>query len=249
MKFRIIPTILTNGLNVVKGEKFNNWRTVGSAEAVARVFARRDVDELLLLDVFARSNKTTISSEVMNHFTTHLNVPFSVGGGINTVEDAKICFRNGAEKIVLSTSAFLNPNLVYDIAEIFGSQAVIVAVDFKDVSSEKIMINSGKDEITTSVEEVITNLEENGVGELLVQSCFLDGTMLGMDNHKIKRVSKLANVPIIASSGAASLEDFLYAIQSGASAVAAGAVFQYTQITPNIVSKFLSDNNVNVRIK
>ena len=109
MKIRIIPTILTDGLTVVKGEKFKNWRTVGSAEATARLYASRDVDELLLLDVTARSRNTVIDKNLLLHFSNVLEVPFAVGGGISTVEDAKLCFRYGAEKVVLGTAAISNP--------------------------------------------------------------------------------------------------------------------------------------------
>jgi len=116
MKVRVIPSILTDGITVVKGEKFNNWRTVGSAEATARLYASRDVDELMFLDVTARSRNTLIDRDLLKHFTNVLNIPFSVGGGINSLEEAKSCFRNGAEKIVLGTAAILNPRFITEIA-------------------------------------------------------------------------------------------------------------------------------------
>ena len=127
MKIRIIPTILTDGLTVVKGEKFDNWRTVGSAEATARLYASRDVDELLFLDVNARSRNSMIDKTLLTHFSNVLDVPFSVGGGINTLENAKFCFRFGAEKVVLGTAAIKNPKLITEIADVFGNQAVAVA--------------------------------------------------------------------------------------------------------------------------
>ena len=144
MKIRVIPTILTDGLTVVKGQKFDNWRTVGSAEATARLYASRDVDELLFLDVTARSRNSLIDKNLLTHFSNVLDVPFTVGGGISTLEDAKMCFRHGAEKVVLGTSALLYPELITEIADIFGSQAVIVSVDFEQDASSQIVGNSGK---------------------------------------------------------------------------------------------------------
>lgn len=248
MKTRIIPTILTDGLTVVKGEKFNNWRTVGSAEATARLYASRDVDELLFLDVTARSRNSLIDKHLLTHFTNVLDVPFSVGGGINTVEDAKFCFRFGAEKVVLGTSAIKNPNLITEIADIFGNQAVIVSIDFENDASEGICINSGTKRTEIQSLEFIEALEELGAGELLLQSVQRDGTLTGMDLNRIAQVSKLTNLPVIASGGAASLEDFYHAVQNGASAVAAGAIFQFTQITPKQARSFLLEKGISIRI-
>jgi cyclase len=162
MKIRVIPTILTDGQTVVKGENFNNWRTVGTAEAIARLYAKRDVDELLFLDVKARSRNSIVDKNLLLHFSNVLDIPFSVGGGINTLEHAKVCFRNGAEKVVLGTSAILNPSLISEIADIFGNQAVIVAVDFVEDKDNRIAINSGNKNKEVPIFEFITSLERLG---------------------------------------------------------------------------------------
>jgi len=247
MKYRVIPTLLTDGDNIVKGEKFDNWRTIGNAEAISKLFGKRDVDELLLLDVTARLRKTTISQKMMSFFSNNLNVPFSVGGGIDSLADAKTCFRAGAEKVVLGTAAFQNQNLISEIADVFGTQAIVVSLDFKEVQSDVLMTNSGKNQSTEIFEEIIDSLEKKGAGELLVQSCEKDGTMSGIDVHKIEKVRNLTKLPIIASGGAGSMEDFLLAINSGASAVAAGALFQFTEITPKQVGLFLGMQGLSVR--
>ena len=247
MKIRIIPTILTDGLTVVKGEKFDNWRTVGSAEATARLYASRDVDELLFLDVNARSRNSMIDRTLLTHFSNLLDVPFSVGGGINTLEDAKFCFRFGAEKVVLGTSAIKNPKLITEIAEVFGNQAVIVAMDFENDVSNGIRIESGTVDPEIKSLEFIQNLAVLGAGEILLQSVERDGTLTGMDFNRISQVSSLTTLPVIASGGASSLNDFHQAVQAGASAVAAGAVFQFTQITPKQVRSFLSKQGVQTR--
>jgi cyclase len=248
VKIRVIPTILTDGLTVVKGERFDNWRTVGSAEATARLYASRDVDELLFLDVTARSRKSMIDKNLLIHFSNVLDVPFSVGGGISTVEDAKLCFRYGAEKIVLGTSAILNPQLVTEIADIFGNQAVIVSVDFKNDMTDGVRIESGSMDSEVKALEFIEKLPDLGAGEILLQSIQRDGTLSGMDFNRISLVSKLTSLPVIASGGAGSLNDFYQAVQFGASAVAAGAIFQFTQTTPKEVRNYLAENDVSVRI-
>lgn len=248
MKIRVIPTILTDGLTVVKGEKFNNWRTVGSAEATARLYSRRDVDELMFLDVTARARRTTIDIDLLKHFTNLLDIPFCVGGGINTLDEARTCFRQGAERVVLGTAAILNPNLITEIAEVFGNQAVIVAIDFEADQSSKIRIESGQRECDVPAFEFIEKLESLGVGEILLQSIQRDGCLEGMDFERIKRVSSISKLPIIASGGAASNEDCLKAVKSGASAVSVGALFQFTDITPRQVKNYLSSQGISTRI-
>ena len=248
MKIRVIPTILTDGLTVVKGEKFDNWRTVGSAEAIARLYASRDVDELLFLDVTARSRGTMIDKNLLTHFSNVLDIPFAVGGGISTLEDAKDCFRHGAEKIVLGTAAILNPRLVTEIAEKFGNQAVIVSVDFEQDDSSQIVGNSGKSVSNLKSLEFIQGLESLGAGEILLQSIQRDGTLSGMDFKRIELVSTLTKLPVIASGGAASLNDFQLAVLSGASAVAAGALFQFTHVTPKQVRTYLAEQGIATRV-
>lgn len=248
MKIRVIPTILTDGLTVVKGEKFDNWRTVGSAEATARLYASRDVDELLFLDVTARSRATMIDKNLLTHFSNVLDVPFTVGGGISTIEDAKLCFRYGAEKVVLGTSAVMNPRLITEIADIFGSQAVIVSVDFEQDTSNQILVDSGESDSNLNGLEFIETLESLGAGEILLQSIQRDGTLSGMDFKRIELVSALTKLPVIASGGAASLNDFQKAVLSGASAVAAGALFQFTSVTPKEVRRYLADQGMRTRI-
>ncbi len=248
MKIRVIPTILTDGLTVVKGEKFDNWRTVGSAEATARLYASRDVDELLFLDVMARSRGTMIDKNLLTHFSNVLDIPFTVGGGISTIEDAKDCFRHGAEKIVLGTAAILNPRLITEIAEKFGNQAVIVSIDFEQDDSSQIVGNSGKSVSNLKSLEFIQGLESLGAGEILLQSIQRDGTLSGMDFKRIELVSTLTKLPVIASGGAASLNDFQLAVLSGASAVAAGALFQFTQVTPKLVRTYLAEQGIATRV-
>ncbi len=247
MKIRVIPTILTDGLTVVKGQKFNNWRTVGSAEATARVYAARDVDELILLDVTARARSSMIDLNLVRHFTNVLNVPFSVGGGISSIDDAKACLRNGAERIILGSAAVTNPQLISEIADVFGNQAIIVAIDFEKKNSNQIRINSGSVRSKIDSMEFISSLEELGAGEVMLQSIEEDGTFEGLDIGRIRQVRALTNLPIISSGGAGSLADFLLAAESGASAIAGGGIFQFTETTPKQVRDYLQKQGIKVR--
>ena len=247
MKPRIIPTILTNGSTVVKGEEFNNWRTVGNAQAVANIFANRDVDELMFLDVHATANKGVIDPSLIEQFSLILNIPFSVGGGIDSLEKAISCLRLGAEKVVLGTAAVENPKLISQIANLFGTQAVVVSLDIDESSETEIFTHSGKQRAKLNYLEFASLAEYHGAGEILLQSPIRDGKMCGYFLDGIKRVREVVKVPIIASSGAGSAQDFLDGITSGASAVAGGAIFQFTENTPRGISDFLVQNGIQVR--
>lgn len=247
MKIRIIPTILSDGVTVVKGENFNNWRTVGNVFAVAKLFGARQVDELMMLDVKARQRKQIVSEELILNFSENLNIPFSVGGGINTLDDARKCFRAGAEKIILGTSAIKNPSLISQVADVFGNQAIIVAIDFLSVSRNEIVINSGTHKFDIDAFEFISKLEKLGAGEVLVQSIEKEGTLSGPDLSRIRTVSSLTNLPVIASGGISSGQDAQDAIDSGASALAIGALFQFTKVTPREIHDHLLVAGLEVR--
>ena len=248
MKHRIIPIILTDGTTVVKGTNFNNWRTVGSAEAVARLYASRDVDELILLDVNARSNNTHIDKNLVEIFAESLFVPFGVGGGIDTIDTARELLKCGVEKVVLGTGAYTDIQLVKKISDEFGSQAVTVSVDLVEKNALQMCVNSGKNYIQMNALEFVEKVIENGAGEVILQSVSHDGLRKGMDLKSIEIFSNRFDIPIIASSGAGTLQDFELAIKAGASAVAAGAIFQFTQITPRDVRNYLSKQGIKVRV-
>ncbi len=248
-KVRIIPTLLTDGNTLVKGQEFNSWRSVGSVAAAARLFAMRDVDELMLLDVAATRQGRLISRAVIEDFASVLRVPFSVGGGVNSIEGVRAYLRAGAEKVVLGTAAIENPGLIEEAASQFGSQAIIVAIDVISLSEGTLAIHSGQTPVKLDLVKTVIDLEKRGIGEILVQSVTHDGKMEGMNFETIKIVSEAVGVPVIASSGAGSHEDFLTAIRSGASAVAAGAIFQFSEVTPRSVRTFLHDKGILVRTR
>lgn len=248
-KVRIIPTLLTDGNTLVKGQEFNSWRSVGSVAAAARLFAMRDVDELMLLDVAATRQGRLISRAVIEDFASVLRVPFSVGGGVNSIEGVRSYLRAGAEKVVLGTATLENPNLIEEAASQFGSQAIIAAIDVISLSEGTIAIHSGQTKVKLDLVKTVFELEKKGIGEILVQSVAHDGKMEGMNFEAIKIVSEAVGVPVIASSGAGGHEDFLTAIRSGASAVAAGAIFQFSEVTPRSVRTYLHDQGISVRTR
>ena len=248
MKIRIIPTILTDGQTVVKGAQFNNWRTVGTVQATAQLFGRRDVDELMFLDVKASNRKSPIPDSLISSFTEMLNIPFSIGGGIASLEAASIYLNAGAEKVVLGRAALDTPTLISSIAAKFGSQAVVVAIDVLDFEKNIIATNCGAVSISKSVKAWAQEIENLGAGEILLQSVVRDGKMEGMDFKAINEVSSCINLPLIASSGVGSVEDCVQAVQCGASAVAIGAMFQFTEITPRQVRNYLREQGIEVRI-
>jgi cyclase len=247
MKFRVIPTILTDGTTVVKGSEFNNWRTVGSAEATARLFAARDVDEIIFLDVEASKKGKSIDLDLISKFSSLLRIPFAVGGGINSLEVASNCLRNGAEKVILGTSAYKKPELISQLASIFGSQAVVVSVDIPNSDPETLAINSGKEIVKMNALDFAVKVQDHGAGEIILQSIDRDGLQNGYDLTLIKEFSDKLTIPIIASSGAAGPADFAKAYYAGASGAAAGALFQFTEVTPMRVRKELDSMGIPVR--
>jgi cyclase len=246
-KIRIIPTVLTNGITVVKGKNFNNWRTVGNAEAIASLYAKRDVDELMFLDVEARNLGQRISLELVSTFSDVLNIPFSVGGGINSIEEVGEYFRRGAEKVVLGTAAVENQLLIKETAQKYGSQAVVVSIDIESVNSRKVCTNSGNKKVDTSLEEFISQISSAGAGELLLQNLELEGEMKGYDLDLITSIRSMTDLPIIASSGCGNALDAKRAIDSGANALGVGSLFHFTETTPKSLAKELKSLGVDLR--
>ena len=246
-KFRVIPSVLTNGVSQVKGSKFNNWRTVGSVAQAIKVHGQRDVDEIVLLDVTATKEERLISSRLVSSVSSSLRVPLSVGGGIVSVEDVAELLGAGADKVVIGTSAIEVPGLVSELASRFGSQAIVCAIDVIDDGSDWIAIRSGEKPLDFSPQSYAKSLEEGGAGEILLQNISREGLLSGMDIGLLQEISEIVSIPVILGSGASGVQDFYSAYAAGASAVSAGAIFQFTEITPFVIKKFLKEKGVSVR--
>ncbi len=238
---RVIPVLLYSGAELVKGQKFDSWRGVGSALQQMQLYERRKVDELIFLDVAAtrqgREPDYNLISEVANEFS----VPLTVGGGIRTIDHVKKLLRSGADKVSIGTCVDLIP----EIAHTFGKQAVVGSVDYRD---DECYVRSGLIPTCYTPERWAAHLCNLGAGEILLNSIERDGTMVGYDTELIRRVSGSINVPVIACGGCSGYEDMAAAIAAGAAAVAAGALFTFTQATPIKASRFLRGKGFHVRV-
>ena len=247
MKFRVIPTILTDGLSQVKGQNFINWRSVGSVVQTIKVQSTRDVDEIVLLDVNATKEDRLISVGLVGQVATILRVPLAVGGGIRSVANVKTLLEAGADKVVIGSECFTRPAVVSECAAVFGSQAIVCAVDYDPLTNSGRTVLGGPKSVVDAV-DFARSLEALGAGEILLQDVSRDGTQIGMNLELLESVSRSLSIPVIGSSGAGSYADFFNAFQTGASAVAAGAVFQFTEITPSTVNSYLLERGVPVRM-
>lgn len=236
---RVIPSILVKDHSQVKGSGFDNWRVVGNPIQAARVHARRDVDEVLLLDVSALSEGRTINPVLVEQFSSTIGAPLTVGGGISSITHVSKILRYGADRVCIGSSTSQSPGLVRSIADTFGSQSIVCSVDV-DPSHEKVRDSLTGEWKTVKLGEYIHALANNGAGEILLQRVDLDGLMTGIDVSLVQKVAKLSPVPIIASSGLSGVQNAVDVAGAGAAAIAGGAIFQFTEQTPGQIRKGLN---------
>lgn len=243
-KVRVIPSVLTDGVSQVKGERFDNWRTVGSVQTAIQLLQARDVDEIALMDVRASSEHRLIDLDLVNEIASFLRVPIAVGGGISSLEHISALLKNGADRVIIGSAWYAQPELVLRAADKFGSQAIICTLD---CSSPTVLARKAWSE-TDSVVMAATRLEALGAGELLLQNTSFDGLLQGMDLASIEAVCSEVGIPVIAGSGAGTPEHALGAIKAGAKAVAIGAMFQFTPVTPSQVKEYIAGKGFEVRL-
>lgn len=226
---RVIPCLLLKGKGLVKGVKFKNHRYLGDPINIVQLFNTMEVDELLFLDITATPENRIPYVEIIQKISDQCLMPFGVGGGIKSVDDAKIILQSGAEKICLNTAAIDNPNLITEIAKNFGSQSVVVSVDYKyNIFGKPVLYSHcGSKKISVDFFKFIKTVETAGAGEILLNSIDKDGSMAGYDLTTIQKVSSLVNIPIIVCGGAGSLTHLKQGVKAGASAVAAGSLFVF----------------------
>ena len=237
---RIIPCLDVNNGRVVKGVNFVSLRDAGDPVEIAKAYDKAGADELVFLDI-------TASSVAENVF-----IPFTVGGGIRTVDDFKALLREGADKISINSSAINTPNLISEAAEKFGSQCVVVAIDAKkreDGSGWNIYKNGGRIDVGIDAVEWASKVEKLGAGEILLTSMDCDGTKAGYDLELTKAIAGEVNIPVIASGGAGSLEHFYDALTEGkADAALAASLFHYKELEIREVKEYLRGKGVSVRL-
>lgn len=242
---RIIPTLLTRGRQLVKGRCFDSWRSVGVAAQAVRIHQSRGVDELAILDITATAEGRGPDLDLIASLSDSCFMPLAVGGGVKTVQHVRDLLNAGADRIIIGTAAHENPRLIHDIVCTVGSQAVTVSVDVKGgtVWTHSGTVNTGLDPLLYAA-----LVEKNGAGEILLSSIDRDGIMEGYDLDLIQKISHAVHVPVIASGGAGTYSDFHKAILAGASAVAAGAMYQFTDQTPKGAAEYLSSMGVETRL-
>jgi cyclase len=226
---RVIPCLLLSKGGLVKSVKFRNHKYVGDPINAVKIFNEKEVDEIVLLDISATAEKRPPDIRKVKEIAGEAFMPLGYGGGISKLEEIEQLIEAGVEKVVLNTSAFFNPQLVKDGAKYVGSQSIVVSVDVKKNLWGKYMvhINNGTKNTGLDPQEFVKQMENAGAGEIFLNSIERDGTFSGYDTELIKRISSAITIPVVASGGAGSVDDFALAVRNGASAVSAGSMFVF----------------------
>ena len=247
---RIIPCLDIKNGRTVKGVNFVNLIDAGDPVVLAKQYAEIGADELVFLDISATLEGRKTMLEMVLKVAAQVNIPFTVGGGISTVEDVDALLHCGADKVSINSSAIKNPALINELAQKFGSQSVVVAIDAKQINN-KWMVHLAGGTIPTQLElfEWATEVENRGAGEILFTSMDHDGTKAGFANEALAKLSALVNIPIIASGGAGSVQHFIDTFIKGKSdAALAASVFHFGEIKIIDLKKELRNNTIEVRL-
>ncbi len=249
---RIIPCLDVNNGRVVKGTNFVNLRDAGDPIEVGKEYDKAGADELVFLDITASSDAREIKAELVRRVAETIFIPFTVGGGIRTVDDFKMILREGADKVAVNSAAIMNPALISEAADKFGSQCVVVAIDAKrraDGSGWNIFKNGGRVDMGIDAIEWAMKAAELGAGEILLTSMDCDGTKAGYDIELTRTVAENVSIPVIASGGAGTKEHFREALIEGkAEAVLAASLFHYKELEIREVKQYLRDQGISVRL-
>ncbi len=248
---RIIPCLDVNEGRVVKGVNFVNLVDAGDPVEIAAAYDKAGADEVVFLDITASSDNRATKVEMVRRVAEKVFIPFTVGGGIRTTEDFKMILREGADKVAVNSAAIMNPTLISDAADKFGSQCVVVAIDAKrraDHSGWNIYKNGGRIDMGIDAVEWAIKASELGAGEILLTSMDCDGTKNGYDIELTKMVSENVSIPVIASGGAGKLEHFYDAFAEGkADAALAASLFHFRELEIKEVKKYLKNRKISVR--
>jgi cyclase len=247
---RIIACLDIKDGRTVKGTNFVNLRDAGCAVALAEIYSEQGADELVFLDITATNEKRRTLAQLVKRVAARINIPFTVGGGISSVEDIEILLNCGADKISINTSAVKNPQILRQAAKNFGSQCVVLAIDAKLVGKNwKVFLNGGRIETDLEAAAWAKRGAEMGAGEILLTSMNADGTRDGFEIELTRMVSESVNVPVIASGGAGRKEDFTEVFTGGkADAALAASVFHFREIEIPHLKNYLKKQNIAVRI-
>jgi cyclase len=250
LKVRVIPTLLWKQFGLVKGVGFDSWRRVGPVLPAIKVYNQREVDELVLVDIVAHRSGGDPDFESIGEFGQDCFIPLTVGGGLVRLDQVQRLLRAGADKVVVNTAAYSDPDLISAIASRHGAQCVVASVDVRRDSGSgwECYSHAGQHATGRSVVDWVCELEDRGAGEILITSIDRDGTMTGYDLDMIAAVVSAVSIPVIASGGAGNYKHMVDAVlQAGASAVAAASMFHFTEQTPAGAKKALAAAGIPVR--
>lgn len=250
---RIIPCLDVKNGRVVKGVNFINFKDAGDPAEVGAAYDKSGADELVFLDITASSDARATAVEMVRKVAEKVFIPFTVGGGIRTVEDFKAILREGADKVSVNSAAIMNPNLISEAADKFGSQCVVVAIDAKRRADGKgftIYKNGGRVDMEIDAVEWAMKAEKLGAGEILLTSMDGDGTKAGYDLELTRAVAENVSIPVIASGGAGTMEHFYEAFTEGkAEAALAASLFHFKEMEIKDLKKYLREKGISVRLE
>lgn len=249
---RIIPCLDVHNGRVVKGVNFVNLKDAGDPVEIAAAYDKAGADELVFLDITASSDARNNVVDMVREVAKKVFIPFTVGGGIRTVDDFRMLLREGADKISVNSAAIMNPELIREAAEKFGRQCVVVAIDARrrpDGSGWNIYKNGGRVDMGIDAVEWAMKADQLGAGEILLTSMDCDGTKAGYDIELTRTIAEHVSVPVIASGGAGTMEHFYDALTDGkADAALAASLFHYKELEIKEVKQYLRDRDVSVRL-
>ncbi len=247
---RIIPCLDIKNGRTVKGVNFLELRDAGDPVELAKIYSDSGADELVFLDITATEQKRKTLADLVLRVAAAVNIPFTVGGGISSVEDVDVLLQNGADKISINSSAVKNPQLINDLVAKFGSQCITVAIDAKEVNGEWVVhLVGGKVPTTLNLFDWAKEVEERGAGEILFTSMNHDGTKSGFANEALAKLSSELSIPIIASGGAGTIQHFCDTFIDGKSdAALAASVFHFKEIEIKDLKNEMRAQNIEVRL-
>ncbi len=250
-KIRIIPTILFNDSNIIKGKRFSSWRIIGNLKQSIRIFSLREVDELIILDISASRFSKEINLKLIDEIADDCFMPLTVGGGIKSLKDIENVLNLGADKVSINTQAFLNRNFLSDAINKYGSQCVVVSVDYKKKNNGKkeVFIESGTKSTGVELEKYLKEINRLKPGEIMLTSIDHDGMMGGYDLETLSNANKFLDVPLIASGGCGVYKDMYNLVKkTKIKTIAASSIFNFTESTPLEAKFFLKKKGLKVRI-
>ncbi len=247
---RIIPCLDIKNGRTVKGINFVDLRDAGDPVELAEIYAKTGADELVFLDISATEERRRTLADLVLRVAEKVNIPFTVGGGISSVEDVDILLQNGADKVSINSSAVKNPQLINDLVAKFGSQCIVVAIDAKEIDGEWIVhLVGGKVPTELNLFKWAKEVEQRGAGEILFTSMNHDGTKNGFANEALAKLTTELNIPIIASGGAGNMQHFTDTfIEGKADAALAASVFHFKEIDIKDLKEELKRNHIPVRL-